>query len=60
MRKLVKLDLPADAANWRPEPFPGALDAIEAGCTCPVLQPHPGALVLAADCPVHELQRVAS
>lgn len=57
-RTVITCELPADQRDWRPDPFPGCDTAIGAGCTCPILQPWPGALNFATDCPVHELEHV--
>lgn len=53
----VTLTLPREDKNWRPDPFPGSDEAFKLGCSCPANQPWPGALIFAANCPVHELTR---
>ena len=42
--------------DWKPDPFPGSDEAIDAGCTCPLYQPS-GELKFAEGCKVHELER---
>lgn len=56
-KRYVKCQLPRGSETWRPEPFPGGDAARDAGCTCPAVQPWPGAFVFASDCPVHEIER---
>jgi len=45
-----------ESANWRPDPFPGSAEAKTQGCSCPDVQPWPGALLFESDCPVHEIE----
>jgi len=57
-RIFMTLVLPVGSENWRPEPFPGSEEAFARGCACPLLQPWPGRLTFAMDCPVHEMEHV--
>jgi hypothetical protein len=60
MAGVYRVQLPKDDPFWQPFLFPGSNDAQDAGCTCPEEQPYPGALDIADDCQVHELERVPS
>jgi hypothetical protein len=60
MGKVGLLRLPPDQRDFRPDPFPGSDKAYLKGCTCPAIQPWPGSLFIALECPVHELQRVTN
>lgn len=53
---LVLCELPAGSEDWKPDPFPGDPAAKLQGCSCPDVQPWPGALIFETDCPVHELE----
>lgn len=53
--KFITCRLSAEDANYRPPEFPGSEEAFEKGCTCPQLQPWPGALKFSTDCPIHGL-----
>ena len=55
-RLLITVELPSDQETWRPDPFPGSDEAFDKGCTCPQAQPWPGHLILASDCPIHEME----
>lgn len=44
--------------NWKPEKFPGSVEAIKEGCTCPFTQPWPGGFEFSGDCPIHQLEKV--
>lgn len=57
---IVVCELPADQRDFRPDPFPGSETAFKQGCTCPQAQPGPGKLAFETECPIHELERVAS
>lgn len=54
-RTIVTLKLPENDWRFRPVPFPGSQEAIEAGCCCPETQPWPGGLAIDGDCPVHPI-----
>jgi hypothetical protein len=56
----VRCDLPPDQRDFRPDPFPGSEDAFRSGCTCPQNQPLLGGFLFDINCPVHELEKVAS
>jgi len=46
--------------RYRPGLFPGSEEAYEQGCTCPILQPWPGKLAFASDCPHHQLVKTTN
>lgn len=54
---VIRCDLPDEAKDWRPDPFPGSEVAFNRGCTCPQCQPWPGQLLFDTECPIHELER---
>lgn len=53
----VRLRVPVGTKEEAFDPFPGSESAISRGCTCPVQRRWPEELILALDCPVHELER---
>ena len=52
----------ADSTPEMPEPNPGSQEAVESGCTCPIMDNHHGEGIpyhgkrewwIASDCPLH-------
>ena len=56
-QRVIVCELGPGWENYRPELFPGSDKAHAKGCTCPVLQPWPGRLAFAEDCPHHQLEK---